>query len=95
MTSRLTQATRALIAALLLSMLLTGCASKINQDNFERIHSGMTMKHVQALLGKPTESSSFGMGDFSGTSATWKGKHGTITLQFLNDQVQAKQFSKP
>ena len=95
MTRRFVPAARALIAAAVLSTLLAACASKINQDNFDRIHSGMTMEQVQALLGKPSGSSSMALGGFSGTSATWKGSDGTITVQFLNDQVQAKQFSNP
>ncbi|MEJ2687162.1 MAG: DUF3862 domain-containing protein [Gammaproteobacteria bacterium] len=95
MTARLVPAARALIAAAVLSLLLAACASKINQDNFNRIHTGMTVKQVKALLGKPTGSSSMALGGFSGTSATWKSRDGTITVQFLNDQVQAKQFSKP
>ncbi|HKJ08962.1 MAG TPA: outer membrane protein assembly factor BamE [Gammaproteobacteria bacterium] len=95
MTARLVPAARAVILSVALSMLLVACASKINQDNFSRIHTGMTMEQVQALLGKPTGSSSMALGGFSGTSATWKGSDGTITVQFLNDQVQAKQFSKP
>lgn len=94
MTPRLASTAR-IAAILLLAALLAGCASKINQDNFDRIHSGMTMKQVRNLLGKPTESSSFGVGDLSGTSATWKGRDGTITVQFFNAKVQAKQFSKP
>jgi hypothetical protein len=30
----------------------------------------------------------------SGGSATWQGEEGTISIQFVNGKVKAKQFSK-
>lgn len=76
-----------------LSLLVTAC-SRINQTNFEKIKSGMSMQEVVAILGEPTSSDSINLGIFSGTSATWKDTNAEITVQFLNDKVEVKSFSK-
>ena len=81
------------LALLLCSTLLLGCASKITQENFEKIQSGMTQAEVTAILGEPTESSSIGLGPFGGTTSTWKDGGRTITIQFVNGKVFAKVFS--
>jgi hypothetical protein len=94
MQTDLTATLRALIASLLVSVFVIGCASKINQDNFDQVQPGMTMKEVIAIVGQPTESSSINVGGLSGTAATWKHRGATIAIQFLNDKVQAKQFSR-
>ncbi|MHB1240841.1 MAG: DUF3862 domain-containing protein [Gammaproteobacteria bacterium] len=92
-TDRWKIALRLVILPVLLALALTGCASKITQSNFDQVKTGMTLEQVRGILGKPTESSGIQFGDFSGTSATWKARDGaTITIQFLDDKVQAKQF---
>ena len=78
---------------LLCSALLVGCGSKVTQENFEKIHSGMTQAEVRAILGEPTESSGIALGPLGGTSSTWKSNGNTIAIQFLNDKVVAKTFS--
>jgi hypothetical protein len=80
---------------LLCTILLVGCGSTISEENFEKIHSGMTQAEVRAILGEPTESASMGVGPLVGTTATWRGEGGTITIQFVNEKVFAKQFVKP
>ncbi len=77
----------------LCSILLLGCASKVTQENFEKIQSGMTQAEVKAILGDPTESSGIGFGPVAGTTSTWKGNGSTITIQFVNGKVIAKVFS--
>jgi hypothetical protein len=34
------------------------------------------------------------VGKLSGTASEWKSKEGTITIQFINGKVKAKQFAK-
>ena len=75
---------------LLCSGLLLGCGSKVTQENYAKVQSGMTQAEVKAILGEPTESSSIAFGSVGGTTATWKGGGGTITIQFMNDKVIAK-----
>jgi hypothetical protein len=74
---------------------LVSCSgSKISQENFEKIHTGMTMAQVQAILGEPTESSSVGVAGFLGGTSKWQAGEVTITVQFFSGKVIAKQFSK-
>ncbi len=80
----------------ILAVFLAACAgSKINQDNFNKISVGMTQTEVKDILGEPTESSSVDIAGFSGTTSTWRQKDATITIQFINGKVVAKQFAKP
>jgi hypothetical protein len=83
------------MVGLLCSILLLGCSSKVSEETFELIHAGMTPAEVRAVLGEPTESASMGVGPLVGTTATWRGEGGTITIQFVNEKVFAKQFVKP
>lgn len=85
---------RTFLMALVLSALLYACGSKISQENFDKIKSGMTEEEVTSLLGKPSESSSMSLGSLSGGSSVWKDKQGAITIQFANGKVMSKQFSK-
>ncbi len=74
---------------------LSGCArSKINQDNFDKIKLSMTQEAVQQILGPPTETSGLEIPVFSGTNAKWVQGDATITIQFVNGKVVAKEFSK-
>ena len=68
--------------------------SNLSQENFEKIQTGMTLAQVRAILGEPTESSSVDVAVFSGTVSKWKAGDVTITIQFVNGKVVAKQFSK-
>ncbi|GAB4343926.1 MAG: hypothetical protein Kow0099_22860 [Candidatus Abyssubacteria bacterium] len=78
----------------LLSMVITACGSKVNEANFEKIETGMSKKQVYEILGPPDESSSVNIGGMSGAASTWTDKEATISIQFLNDKVTAKQFAK-
>jgi outer membrane protein assembly factor BamE (lipoprotein component of BamABCDE complex) len=74
---------------------LTGCArSKITKDNFDKVNLGMTQEEVQQILGPPTEASGLEVLVFSGTTAKWVQDDSTITIQFVNGKVVAKEFSK-
>jgi len=74
---------------------LVSCSgSKISQENFGKIQTGMALAQVQAILGEPTESSSVDVAVFSGTVSKWKAGDVTITIQFVNGKVVAKQLSK-
>ena len=95
MTLRRLSHLRAVALAIVICMSLVSCSSlKISQENFEKIHTGMTLAQVTAILGEPTESSSVDVAVFSGTVSKWKAGDVTITIQFVNGKVVAKQFSK-
>ena len=85
-----------LVSVLLLLLLaLAACGSKINEANFNKIEADMTQEEVYAILGQPTESSSLKIGGLSGSSSTWTSEEATISIQFLNEEVKAKELSKP
>jgi outer membrane protein assembly factor BamE (lipoprotein component of BamABCDE complex) len=80
---------------LVISLSLISCGgSKLTQENFDKIQTGMTLAQVKIILGDPTESSSVDVAVFSGTVSKWKQGNVTITIQFVNGKVVAKQFSK-
>jgi len=80
--------------AMVLCVTLVACGSKVNQSNFDRVQVGMTQAQVEQILGPPTETSTMGLGTVSGAASKWADKNSVITVQFLNDKVQAKQFSQ-
>ncbi len=86
---------RAVVLGLVICMSLVSCSgSKISQANFEKIQTGMPLAQVTAILGEPTESSSVDVAVFSGTVSKWKAGDLTLTIQFVNGKVVAKQLSK-
>ena len=75
---------------------LMACSgAKINQENFDKIKTGMTMAEVKAILGEPADASSVDVAGISGATAMWKGDGITINIQFMNGKVIAKEFLKP
>lgn len=73
--------------------ILAACKSDLSPENYARIENGMSMAQVADILGKPSETSTLGLGGLTGTAATWSDGKTTITIQFLNDKVQLKQMS--
>jgi hypothetical protein len=82
------------IFILLASAAASGCGSKVNQANFDKIQTDMTLEEVEKILGPPTESSGVSLGGFSGNTARWESDDSAISIQFLNGKVMAKQFLK-
>ena len=86
---------RTVVLVMVICMSLMSCSSlKISQENFEKIQTGMSLAQVTDILGPPTESSSVDVAVFSGTVSKWKAGDVTITIQFVNGKVVAKQLSK-
>jgi len=86
---------KAVVLLVVICLGLVSCGSfKITQENFEKIKTGMSLAQVTGILGAPTESSSVDVAVFSGTVSKWKAGDITITIQFVNSKVVAKQFSK-
>lgn len=82
------------VTALLVSLLLVGCGSKVTQENFDKIQAGMSQDEVVAILGEPTESSGASVGPISGGTWIWKKDRATIVIQFVGGKVLAKQFER-
>jgi hypothetical protein len=95
MTLRRLYPLRAVVLIMVICMSLVSCSgSPISQENFEKIQTGMPLAQVTAILGPPTESSSVDVAVFSGTVSKWRAVDVTITIQFVNGKVVAKQLSK-
>ena len=82
------------VGVLAASLFLAACGAKITAENFERIRNGMSQKEVVAILGEPAETNSVSIGGLSGGMATWQDSGTIISVQFVNDKVQAKQLSR-
>jgi hypothetical protein len=77
-----------------LCLLITGCGSKVNQANYDKIKNGMTEKEVEDILGKGEEQASAGgnaLGmSMSGKAKAWKDGTKLITVSFIDGKVTAK-----
>ena len=89
---------RIVLCGLLLSglmlMSVTGCASKVTQENYDKIENGMTLAQVQAILGKGElqtgASSAIGCIFLLSRPVKWVDGDKTITITFVNDKVTTK-----
>jgi len=72
-------------------LVLTACASKLTQENLQKVHSGMTIDEVKAILGNPTDSQSADMLGFKSTSFTYHTKTADVKIVFLNDKVMSTE----
>ena len=70
-------------AVLVACLLLSACDSRINQDNYAKLSSGMSRAEVEALLGKPEQCS----GALGLSSCTWGDETRFISVQYVGDQV--------
>lgn len=70
------------IALLSLCVLLAAC-SKVNQENYSKLSSGMSKAEVETLLGKPTDCS----GALGMSSCTWGDQKSFISVQYAGDKV--------
>lgn len=71
---------RLMVVALFL--LLAAC-SKVNQENYAKLESGMTRAEVETILGSPSEcSSALGV-----SSCLWGDDRSNISIQFAGDRV--------
>lgn len=86
---------RLVVFVIILLAGLVGCdsPSPLSHEDFTRINSGMSEKEVYDILGEPDETSSLQVGGQAGISAVWKDDRSRITIQFLNDKVQVKQYT--
>ena len=75
-------------------MLVAAC-TRITQENFSRIETGMTEQEVVTILGSPTESSSGSLLGISGTSSRWAGRDAEITVRFVGGKVATKTYDSP
>lgn len=83
----------ALLAPVAAVMLVAAC-SRATVENYSKIQSGMTRDEVYEILGKPDEVSGGGIGQFTVSSETWKGRKQTIHVTFGSDKVALKSIAQ-
>ena len=81
-------------AAIAVFALLAAC-SKVSQENFAKVQTGMTEQEVTAILGSPTESTTRELLGVSGTSSVWRSGDAEINIRFVGGKVALKSFDKP
>lgn len=79
------------ISILFFLTLLIAC-SRVTEENYGRIESGMEEAAVIKILGEPAESSSMGIGSLKGKSSVWDDGKARISIQFFNGKVKLKKF---
>jgi hypothetical protein len=70
------------LALLSFCVLLAAC-SKVNQENYSKISTGMPKAEVEKLLGTPSDCS----GALGMSSCTWGNKNSFISVQYAGDKV--------
>jgi hypothetical protein len=82
---------RRILPVAALALLLAACASKLTEDNLQKIHNGMTTDEVKAILGTPTGIQSSGALGITGTTYTYHSGSSDVKITFLNDKVIATE----
>ena len=82
---------RTALITLAAALLLAAC-SKVTQENFAKIETGMTEEQVTAILGKPDESTTKAN---VFTTSVWRGGDAEITIRLAGGKVVLKSFDKP
>src|SRR5204862_6366227 len=81
-------------AVAILLLCVAACGSRLSQENFDKIHEGMSQKEVREILGEPADASGASLIGPPSGEAVWKDDKTTITVHFLNDKVVSKQMSR-
>lgn len=90
---------RKLGTALLMTLALGACGSKVSAENYDRIVKGMKEDKVAGILGIASESRNSSMKidgtTFTSTQSKWRSDKGTIVVLFQNGEVQDKEYFPP
>ena len=79
------------LLAAILTLALTACTSKLTQENLNKIHSGMTVDEVKAILGSPNDVQSSDLLGLKSTAFTYHTKSAEVKVVFLNDKVMSSE----
>jgi outer membrane protein assembly factor BamE (lipoprotein component of BamABCDE complex) len=78
---------------LLTAVTLLAACSKLTQDNLQKIHSGMSITDVKAILGEPTSSQQGSFLGQTGTVFVYHTDKSDVKITFINDKVAATEGS--
>ena len=84
----------ATLIAACLALTVVACGTKVTQENYDLVKSGMTKDEAISILGQPDRSSDVSLGPLSGTTATWDGDEISVTIQFVNEKVALKELER-
>ncbi len=73
------------------ALALVACTSKLNDENLRKIHSGMTIDEVKAILGNPTDVQTADMLGFKGTVYLYHTKSADVKITFLDNKVMSSE----
>ena len=82
------------LGLILIGLVTTGCAeSRLTMENYARIEEGMSLRAVEAVLGKGDKKGgglSIGSFDASAYEVIWGNKKRFIAVTLVNDEVITK-----
>ena len=79
-------------SAVLLTVCLVACGSKLTQENFNKITDAMPYADVVKILGEPQSSEGGGVLGITAGASVWKDDKHQITIVFVNEKVASKSF---
>jgi hypothetical protein len=79
-------------SAVLLTVCLVACGSKLTQENFNKITDAMPYADVVKILGEPQSSEGGGVLGITAGASVWKDEKHQITIVFVNEKVASKSF---
>ena len=94
-----------IMGCLAICLVMAGCKSKVNPDNYAKIENGMSLEEVEHFLGNGTPADGDGslvaaqvgvdVGSGASRSSTveyvWESGNNSITVAFRQDKVVAKR----
>jgi len=90
---------RTRVTALLMTLALCACGSKVSAENYDKIVKGMQEDKVASILGIPSESRNSSVkvegATFTSTESKWRSDKGTIVVLFQNGEVRDKEDFPP
>jgi len=89
--------TALMLAAFVVTIMLSGCGERVTKENYDKIQTGMSLAQVEEILGKGAAKGSGGANigalSVSGGSYEWQSNGKTISIVVLNDKVMTKMQS--
>lgn len=79
-------------SAVLLTVFLVACGSKLTQENFNKITDAMPYAEVVKILGEPQSSEGGGVLGITAGASVWKDDKHQISIVFVNEKVASKSF---
>ena len=79
-------------SAVLLTVCLVACGSKLTQETFNKITDAMPYADVVKILGEPQSSEGGGVLGITAGASVWKDEKHQITIVFVNEKVASKSF---